>query len=303
MCFENAGHGRGKLCSENAGLVMKLNRLVALLPLLGQRGLGSQCSLSTVRSTAASGSNVYESSRAVHEYLLFHYGNDEDIMPYDFGPKQALHFNQRSASICNKYASKGSQRALDIGCAVGGSSFELAKYYQQVVGIDFSHKFIEAANEMKVNGVVDYTVLKQGSVYMNRTSILDEAIDRNRVQFMQGDACNMSTSLDTFDVILGSNLLCRLPDPRKFLRDIPRYLKSDGILVLISPYSWLEEYTKQSNWVGAANNQDSFHVLKDEMKRNKLQLIHQEDIPFIIREHERKFQYGVSDLTIWKKHD
>jgi len=129
---------------------------------------------------------------------------------------------------------------------------------------------------------------------------LDASIDRKRVQFTQGDACNMSSTLGTFDVILGSNLLCRLPDPRKFLRDIPLYLNSDGILVLISPYSWLEEYTKQENWIGAANYQDSFHVLKEEMQRNKLQLVHQEDIPFIIREHERKFQYGVSDLTVWK---
>ena len=280
---------------------MKLNRIVALLPLLGHRSLGNQCSLSTVRSTAASGSNVYESSRAVHEYLLFHYGNDEDIMPYGFGPKQALRFNERSASICKSHASKSSQRVLDIGCAVGGSSFELARYYEQVVGIDYSHKFIEAANEMKLNGTVKYTMLKQGSVYVNRTSTLDDTIDRSRVQFMQGDACNMNTSLGTFDIILGSNLLCRLPDPRKFIREIPVYLNSEGILVLISPYSWLEEYTKEDSWVGATNNQDSFQVLKDEMWRNKLELVHQEDIPFIIREHERKFQYGVSDLTVWKK--
>jgi len=222
-------------------------------------------------------------------------------MPYGFGPKQALRFNERSASICKNYASKSSQRVLDIGCAVGGSSFELARYYEQVVGIDYSHKFIEAANEMKLNGTVKYTMLKQGSVYVNRTSTLDDTIDRSRVQFMQGDACNMNTSLGTFDIILGSNLLCRLPDPRKFLREIPVYLNSDGILVLISPYSWLEEYTKEDSWVGATNNQDSFQVLKDEMWRNKLELVHQEDIPFIIREHERKFQYGVSDLTVWKK--
>lgn len=43
----------------------------------------------SVRSTAASGSTVYESERAVHEYLLTHYGGKEEQMPFDFGPRDA----------------------------------------------------------------------------------------------------------------------------------------------------------------------------------------------------------------------
>ena len=35
--------------------------------------------------------------------------------------------------------------ALDLGCAVGGAAFELARSFSHVLGIDFSHKFIEAA--------------------------------------------------------------------------------------------------------------------------------------------------------------
>jgi len=34
-------------------------------------------------------------------------------------------------------------RALDLGCAVGRSSFELAREYQEVVGIDISQTFID----------------------------------------------------------------------------------------------------------------------------------------------------------------
>ena len=50
-------------------------------------GSGSSDSNVVVRSTAASGSMVYESERAVHEYLLTHYGSPTDQMPYDFGPR------------------------------------------------------------------------------------------------------------------------------------------------------------------------------------------------------------------------
>ncbi len=35
---------------------------------------------------------VYESDRAVHEYLLTHYGNEAEQMPFDFGPRHATGF-------------------------------------------------------------------------------------------------------------------------------------------------------------------------------------------------------------------
>ena len=48
--------------------------------------------------------NVYESTKFVSEYLNFHYGKEEEIMPYDFGPKNALDFPLRCAQECIKFA-------------------------------------------------------------------------------------------------------------------------------------------------------------------------------------------------------
>ena len=48
--------------------------------------------------------NVYETQKAVNEYLNFHYGKEEEIMPYDFGPKNALDFPLRCAQECIKFA-------------------------------------------------------------------------------------------------------------------------------------------------------------------------------------------------------
>ena len=39
--------------------------------------------------------DVYETDRAVAEYLQFHYGSDEDLLPYANGPKEALDFASR----------------------------------------------------------------------------------------------------------------------------------------------------------------------------------------------------------------
>jgi SAM-dependent methyltransferase len=154
-------------------------------------------STAKVRSTAASGSQVYESSRAVQEYLLFHYGKPKDHFHFQNGPLDALNFPARSADICHAWVNGRSEktRALDIGCAVGGSSFALAKHYDEVVGVDFSQHFIDAANDMKDKGKREFETLVRGNVYKTCETNLDPTIDRNRVTFMQGDACNLSPSL------------------------------------------------------------------------------------------------------------
>src|SRR5712691_9068529 len=77
----------------------------------------------------------YETDRALSEYLLFHYGAPEQLLPYAFGPTDALNFPGRCVTECLSVTRLPSQaRALDLGCAVGRSSFELARSCAQVVG-------------------------------------------------------------------------------------------------------------------------------------------------------------------------
>lgn len=266
------------------------------------------CSDSPVRSTAASGSQVYESSRAVSEYLLFHYGAEADMMPYAFGPKAALNFTGRLADLGATHT-KGRGRALDLGCSVGGSAFELTKHFEEVVGIDFSQHFVDAGNTMKRDGQMDYEVMEQGSIFSKRMAALPEGVHPSKVTFEQGDATNLSRDLGTFDHILASNLMCRLPSPRKFLDAVPSLLNPGATLLLVSPYSWLEEYTPTSEWVGAVGGEGvddpvkSYDALLAYIKSEGLPLVqrHREDIPFVIREHERKYQYGVSDAIVFER--
>ena len=237
---------------------------------------------------------------------MFHFGSPSDLFPYkgEFGgPQEALNFPKRTADIVSSLpCTKG--RVLDVGCAVGGSSFEFTKHFDEVIGIDFSQHFIDAANNLKVNKTANYDIQKQGKIFVPRQATLPSNIDTSKITFQQGDACNLDANLGAFDVIHASNLLCRLPQPRKFIDDIPRFLNPNGYLVLVSPYSWLEEYTDLNEWFGAGgpegNDSDSFSELQKYVG-SSLSLTYQENIPFLIREHERKFQYGVSHVTVWKK--
>jgi SAM-dependent methyltransferase len=169
-------------------------RFAATFRLVTKRSMSS--ATVQVRSTAASGSQVYESKRAVDEYLLFHYGRPEDILSFPKGPVEALKFPARCAKICSEHSAKdGRKRALDIGCAVGASSFELARAYEEVVGIDFSNHFVDAANTMKAHGKMQFESLVRGHVFRTCETNMDQSIDRTRVTFQQGDACNLSPAL------------------------------------------------------------------------------------------------------------
>ena len=61
--------------------------------------------------------------------------------------------------------------------------------------------------------------------------------------FEQGDACSLRSDIGQFGCVLGANLLCRLPAPLDFLDRLPHLVVPGGIVVLTSPYTWLEEYT------------------------------------------------------------
>jgi hypothetical protein len=72
-----------------------------------QRSHTSHANATNVRSTTASGSVVYESSRAVDEYLLFHYLPAKQLCPYELAPHSALDFPKRCADLCATHVPKG----------------------------------------------------------------------------------------------------------------------------------------------------------------------------------------------------
>jgi SAM-dependent methyltransferase len=66
---------------------------------------------------------------------------------------------------------------------------------------------------------------------------------KKKVKFVEGDACKLDKSLGKFSFIFGGNLIDRLYDPEAFLVQVSQFLELNGVLMLSSPYSWLEEFT------------------------------------------------------------
>eukprot|EP00978_Attheya_sp_CCMP212_P016111 scaffold41953_cov53-Attheya_sp.AAC.3 len=88
--------------------------------------------------------NVYETDDLLHMYLGLHYPTSGEAEGVDLmlmhknAPLHGLRFPQRVAQLLTSLnPERTNNRALDIGCAVGGASFELAKTFDQVDAFDF----------------------------------------------------------------------------------------------------------------------------------------------------------------------
>ncbi len=54
------------------------------------------------------------------------------------------------------------ERALDVGCAVGGASFKLAEKFSRVTAVDLSQSFIDAAKRLQHDGSIQYNCRTEG---------------------------------------------------------------------------------------------------------------------------------------------
>lgn len=236
--------------------------------------------------------NIYETDKLLAEYLLFHFAKPEEILPWEFGPHDALDYPLRVA----KHFSQGEvARALDIGCAVGRSSYEISRSCQEVIGIDFSHAFVQAAEDMK-SGSRAIPRLEEAHLHTGLTVSLPEGLETARCHFEQGDAMNLRPDLGTFDRVLAANLICRLPEPVRFLDRLPSLVNSGGEVVLATPCTWLEEFTPPGNWPTGS----TVDWLKEKLGES-FDLLEEVNEPFLIRETARKFQWTVALVTKWKR--
>lgn len=244
------------------------------------------------------GSN-YETDKLLSEYAEFHFGDSYFDVP---------NFPKALADIA--LAAMGDQpmrRALDIGCAVGRSSFELAKQFDHVTGIDFSARLINLGVQLQRQGVIRYSIADEGELAHHKERRLTDFSDHasaEKIEFMQGDACNLKPHYEAYDLVLAANLIDRLYQPSLFLETIQERMNDGGILMVTSPYTWLEEHTAKENWVGGrkvdGENVTTLDGLKAMLGPHFDLVEGPLAVPFVIRETSRKYQHTLAEATVWR---
>jgi 5-histidylcysteine sulfoxide synthase/putative 4-mercaptohistidine N1-methyltranferase len=244
--------------------------------------------------------NVYETDTLVSQYSEFHYGREYFNVP---------NFPSSCARIALEHMqSKSRERALDVGCAVGRAVFELAREFAHVTGLDYSARFIQIAVDLKEKGFIRYALPEEGDILSyHEKSLKQFGLEelRDRVEFYQADACNLKPLYTGYDLVLACNLIDRLYDPARFLTIVHERINKGGLLILSSPYTWIEEYTARDKWIGGfrkdGENLTTLQALNEILAPHFESIAEPQDIPFVIRETSRKFQHSVAQMTIWEK--
>lgn len=100
---------------------------------------------------------------------------------------------------------------LDLGCAAGKYTLEIAPYVKEIWGIDISTEMIKTA---KMNAL--------GSNCSN-------------VHFLRTDISGSQLKDKTFNVILAFNILHLVEDPGQALISIKKLLQPDGVVISVTP--------------------------------------------------------------------
>lgn len=249
---------------------------------------------------ATSEASHYETDRLVSEYAEFHYGDEYFEVP---------NFPRALARLAiAAMGDKPARKALDLGCATGRASFELARHFEQVTGIDFSARFINLGVRLAEQGRLRYTLVDEGELVSYKERSLAElglSNEAHKVEFFQGDACNLKPVFTGYDLILAANLIDRLYSPEKFLETVHQRLNPGAVLLIASPYTWLPEHTKREAWIGGfkkdGENFTTLDGLKAILGKHFNLLRGPLSVPFVLRETRRKFQHTLSEVSIWER--
>ncbi|PZP11453.1 MAG: putative 4-mercaptohistidine N1-methyltransferase, partial [Aliarcobacter butzleri] len=217
--------------------------------------------------------NFYESDESISLYCDLYYGKDNLYTNY--------------VDLLRPYLKDlKNSKALDLGCCVGRTSFELAKIYDEVLGIDFSANYINIGVKLKLYDFVNYKIKKQDKTFEERAiSLEDFDLEKvkDKVSFMQGDACNLKEIYKDFDLIFYSSLIDKLYYPKKFLEDVSRRINKNGFFVFLSSHNWFNEHINENNLF------------------SEFELLDKIEVSSFIKMKNKNYENKTLLMSIWKK--
>jgi SAM-dependent methyltransferase len=291
---------------------------------------------------AASTKASYETDDLMAQYLSLHFATaapGDALAAFAAEPggsllRQALGFPAKCGRLAVSAALAAGLdprecRALDLGCAVGGSTMVMAAAFGRgAVGVDLSQTFVDAAERVRRERKVPYDLREEGETTLACEATVEAlfselvgapaeeaaraeemaALACERASFAQGDACALPAAalapgaFAEYECVLAANLLCRVPSPKDCLREIHRALKPGGVVVFTSPFTWMQQYTDKAQWLGGGNpasgGRTCAEALRAELEAMGFSVRDEGVQPLVIRETRRKYQLILAHRTV-----
>ncbi len=225
--------------------------------------------------------NAYKDSWDLNNSLAIHYGYwDEKVRSF---PQSLIRMNE---VMMEAAVIKQSDKVLDAGCGVGGSSIFLASSLGcQVTGITLSERqeqqATENAKQKGVEKLVDFKVM---------------------------DYCATGFPDASFDVVWGCESICYADDKHQFVREAYRMLKPGGRLVVADGFVSMSEYNERlviRKWLDGwqVKSLESPSRFKNLLSLEGFVDIEYRDISKFVRHSSRRLlrYYFLAKLYLWWK--
>jgi len=189
---------------------------------------------------------------------------------------------------------------LDVGCAVGRTTFALAEQSEELVlGIDLNFALLRVAAQVLRRGRVQYPRRRVGLVY-DRREFPVQLARAELVDFWACDATALPFAAGTFSGGSCLNVLDSVAAPADLLRSLGRGLTPGGKAVLACPYDWTASVTPVETWLGGHSQRGPDGGASEPVLRalltpgghpwasERLRLVREIDrVPWHVRLHER----------------
>ena len=171
---------------------------------------------------------------------------EEDRAPYPGAARRCL---GRLLALAQPWQPQGAARVLDLGCAAGRTSFELATVTGGLVlGVDSNLALLRLAARVARTGTARYPRRRIGTVYDDR-EFAAELPSRAQVDFWACDVTALPFA-GPCELVLALNLLDCVADPPQLLAAMAALLRPGGALLLATPFDWSLRATPFEGWIG-----------------------------------------------------
>ncbi len=149
-------------------------------------------------------------------------------------------------------------RVLDVGCAAGRTTFDLAAGDSDalVLGIDINPALLRVARQAAA-GIVSYPRRRIGLAYDRRRFAVALA-GAERVDFWLCDALTLPFEPGAADLAVALNLLDCVNEPLRLLAGLAEAVRPGGRIVLATPYDWSTRATPVETWIGGHSQRGRF---------------------------------------------
>jgi len=244
--------------------------------------------------------DYYAQRSTVEEYLAFHFPDADPLLPI-LGPRAPSISDRYPRAVRRLWTPQSRGRALDIGCAVGGMTFDLALDFGWVIGLERSAPLVREAVGIRGSGRARYRAVVEGEI----VRACDVAVDAPRnARFVVGDALAMPFRDGVFETVLALNLVDRVPDPGRALDEAGRVVAPRGQLVVGSPFTWTEAFTAKARWLGGFRRDGEAVRGADAIRAHlapRFAVENAVDLPFFLPHHARSGQLGSVSVQTFRR--